>query len=240
MANGARDARREAFLNRVAARLGKPRGRRVVRPDFGPLPPQAEEQLATPAARAAAFCRALEALQGHAWRAADPSELADAVRAIVRRHGVRQAVLWDAAHPALEQVEAALGASGVTVRRWPDGGTVYAEACELGVVVAEMAVAQTGSVVLPARGGQGRSVSLLPPVLLALVDEERVVGTLTDALRAIGQRARSGDLPACVNLVTGPSRSADIEMDLSIGVHGPGAVYAVVMNGSASREADGR
>ncbi|GAB6934481.1 MAG: LUD domain-containing protein [Bacillota bacterium] len=237
MANGVRDARREAFLNRVAARLGKPRGRRVMRPDFGPLPSQAEEQLTTPAARAAAFCRALEALKGRPQRAADLSELDDAVRAIVRRHGVRQAVLWDAAHPALERVEAALCASGVTVRRWPDGGTVFAEACELGVVVAEMAVAQTGSVVLPARGGQGRSVSLLPPVLLVLVDEERIVGTLTDALRAIGRRARGGDLPACVNLVTGPSRSADIEMDLSVGVHGPGAVYAVVVGALGSSRA---
>lgn len=90
-----------------------------------------------------------------------------------------------------------------------------------GVTSAICAVAQTGSVLLSAGHGKRRMASLAPPVHIALVD--RLVPTIADAV-ALAPEATSV-------LVTGPSRTADIEGVLVNGVHGPGEVWVVLMEG---------
>jgi L-lactate dehydrogenase complex protein LldG len=105
-----------------------------------------------------------------------------------------------------------------------------AEQSRLGVVWADFALAETGSVVLCAQGGNGRAVSLLPEVLFAVFRADQLVRRMGEAFTAMSADERYSKVwPSSVNIITGPSRSADIENDLTIGIHGPGKVYAVII-----------
>jgi L-lactate dehydrogenase complex protein LldG len=106
-----------------------------------------------------------------------------------------------------------------------------AKEAELGLIVADYAVAYTGSLVVMSSEQKGRSVSLLPNVLMAVVPVERIQNRMGEVLKHIHQVHHQGyQFPAGVHFISGPSRSADIENDLTIGVHGPGVVYALIVD----------
>ena len=92
-----------------------------------------------------------------------------------------------------------------------------------GVSRAVYALADTGSVVLAASPDEPRAASLLPEVHVTLVSEDAILSGLDELFTAVG-----ADLPSSLAIVTGPSRSADIEQLLTIGVHGPGEVHVVI------------
>lgn len=105
-----------------------------------------------------------------------------------------------------------------------------AERSQLGIVWADWAIANTGTLALLARGGKGRSVSLLPGALLAIFRQDQLVTRMGEVFARIKEQyPELGDLPSSINLITGPSRSADIENDLTIGIHGPGKVHAIII-----------
>jgi L-lactate dehydrogenase complex protein LldG len=89
-------------------------------------------------------------------------------------------------------------------------------AADVGISGADAALAETGSVVISSGPGRSRLATLLPPVHVALVST-----TLLTSDLFTWTAARQGDLPANVVLVSGPSKTADIEQVLAIGVHGP-------------------
>jgi L-lactate dehydrogenase complex protein LldG len=88
---------------------------------------------------------------------------------------------------------------------------------------AAYALADTGSVVLLS-SDEPRDRSLLPWTHVTVVREETILAGLDELFDALG-----ADLPSSVAIVTGPSRSADIEQKLAVGVHGPGEVHVVIM-----------
>jgi L-lactate utilization protein LutC len=96
-----------------------------------------------------------------------------------------------------------------------------------GCVRARAAVAQTGSIVIDSRTSP-RADSLLPERCAFVVDATDIVDTPADVLRLRARWWPDG-LPSQIVLVTGPSRSADIEMTLTVGVHGPGRVHAIIV-----------
>lgn len=85
-------------------------------------------------------------------------------------------------------------------------------------------LADTGSVVLAASPEEPRARSLLPDVHVTLLREDRILPGLDELFAALG-----GDLPSALAIVSGPSRSADIEQKLAVGVHGPGEVHVVLL-----------
>jgi L-lactate dehydrogenase complex protein LldG len=92
-----------------------------------------------------------------------------------------------------------------------------------GLSKAAYALADTGSVVLAASPDEPRAASLLPEVHVTLVDENVILPGLEELFATVGD-----DLPSSLAIVTGPSRSADIEQLLTVGVHGPGEVHVVI------------
>jgi len=84
--------------------------------------------------------------------------------------------------------------------------------------------ADTGSVVLAASPEEPRANSLLPDVHVTLLREDRILPGLDELFAALG-----ADLPSALAIVTGPSRSADIEQKLAVGVHGPREVHVVLL-----------
>jgi len=85
------------------------------------------------------------------------------------------------------------------------------------------AVAETGTLVCSSEGGRAVQAGLLPSHHVAIVRRERIFDTLDDLFAAVG-----GAPPTNLTLVTGPSRTADIELTLTIGVHGPERIDIIV------------
>ena len=97
-----------------------------------------------------------------------------------------------------------------------------------GITTAQAAIAETGTLVLDSSRERNRLVSLVPPVHIAIVDASSIFQTLAEALAFIHQ---DGNISPAVTFITGPSRTADIELTLAIGVHGPQELYVIVNDG---------
>jgi L-lactate dehydrogenase complex protein LldG len=108
-------------------------------------------------------------------------------------------------------------------------GEFSREACadaEIGVTSADFALADTGTLVFLSESGESRLISLLPPKHIAIIDGSRVLSGLDELLARI---PRPADRSSSLVLVTGPSRTADIEMRLVRGVHGPGEISVILV-----------
>ncbi|MDQ2942442.1 MAG: LUD domain-containing protein, partial [Candidatus Dormibacteraeota bacterium] len=112
----------------------------------------------------------------------------------------------------------------------------------VGISGANMAIAETGTIVLITNEGNADLTTTLPPVHIALFGIDKVVATLDDAVAMLRMLPRSGTgqiMTSYVNWITGPSRSADIEQSLAIGVHGPREMHCVIIdNGREDMLAD--
>jgi L-lactate dehydrogenase complex protein LldG len=113
---------------------------------------------------------------------------------------------------------AALEAAGVRLVHSTDPGI------RGGITGCDCAIADTGTLVLSSGKGRLLSTSLLPEIHIAVVHRKQILGSLDEGLRLRAVR----DSAASV-LITGPSRTADIEMTLTIGVHGPKALVACIV-----------
>ena len=96
---------------------------------------------------------------------------------------------------------------------------------DVGVSTALFGLADTGSVVLAAAPDEPRAASLLPWTHVTRLREDRILPGLAELFEAVG-----AELPSALAIVTGPSRSADIEQKLAVGVHGPGEVHVVLLS----------
>ena len=103
------------------------------------------------------------------------------------------------------------------------------ERSDIGVTGVDYAISETGTCVIIPRAGVSRLVSLLPPVHIALVEKGQVLPSLDELFTLRRDDFVNGNLGSYMNLITGPSRSADIEYKLITGVHGPGEVHMVLI-----------
>ncbi|MCP4657444.1 MAG: lactate utilization protein [bacterium] len=98
-------------------------------------------------------------------------------------------------------------------------------AADVGISSVDYGVAETGTLALTAGPGQDRGVSLLAPIHVALLDSRDVVYELA----ALFRRVSAGGLPSALTLITGPSRTGDIELVLTVGVHGPRELHMILL-----------
>lgn len=217
------DARRR-FLSHLSERLGESRRKPV-------FPPEGEEreEKVPEEERVERFLHNLSLLGGRGVRTQGREALRRQLMEDIERERGSPLVLWK--DPFLEEVTADL--SGVERILWESGRDSAeqirdAERAKAGLVRADWGVASTGSIVLKSGKDRGRSVSLLPPVLFVVLKRENVVSETRSVWARIGETSDQG-VPACINWITGPSRSADIEGDLSIGVHGPYRVFVYLL-----------
>ena len=106
-------------------------------------------------------------------------------------------------------------------------------AADIGITGANIGIASTGTLAIVTNEGNADLVSTLPPVHIALLGVEKIVPTLdeaTEILKVLARNATGQKFSSYVNLITGPSRTADIEMDLQIGVHGPLEQHIILLD----------
>jgi L-lactate dehydrogenase complex protein LldG len=101
-------------------------------------------------------------------------------------------------------------------------------AAGMGITSVELAIAETGTLLMWSQPGQERVASLVPPVHVAIVDEAQIVPDLFDAFALLEQRGGAA-LPSNLALITGPSKTGDIELELTTGVHGPKHWHVIVI-----------
>lgn len=179
----------------------------------------------------------LEELGGHAHGPAGPDEVRGLVVELIRQQRARHVVRDGALELDAQALDRALVEAGVCLTRTDDPAlneaavrAAMAEA-DLGLTGADYGIAETGSVVLLARSGCPRLVSCLPPVHVAVLPVVRLVANLEHlvALLRVDHWEHWPAMASCVTLISGPSRTADIEQTLTIGVHGPGQVHVVLL-----------
>lgn len=223
-------ADRQEFLAYLRSRTTGNRGEyhptRAPDVAWTPGAPREGEEIPT-AGLPARFLEELDAVGGNGVLVPSLAEARDYVLDLAREKGARLLVRWDV--PALRRlgVDKKLREGGTEVVVWRDLEDFrgVAGSADIGLTTAEWAVAETGSVVVSAAPGQGRTATLLPPVHVAVVAAERVVGTVEEAIEKYAGEAP----PSNLAFHTGPSRSGDIEQSLTIGVHGPGEVHVVLV-----------
>lgn len=112
------------------------------------------------------------------------------------------------------------------------------EACataEIGITSADFALADTGSLVLLSESHESRLISLLPPIHIAVIAREKILSGLDELFTIVPQPAMRS---SAMVLVTGPSRTADIEMRLVRGVHGPGEIHVIIVEDVTTSQGD--
>lgn len=174
--------------------------------------------------RLARFCTLLERVGGRGESVADGPAAARRVAELLAERRVQRLIVSDA--PELAPLVAALPPD--LVRLSPEAPRAALFAAEAGLTTAQWGIAETGTIVLEAARERHRLASLLPDFHLALLPRSRLLGTLGEAFTRL--RAAGGDRPArTVTFVTGPSRTADIELELVVGVHGPKHLHVLVL-----------
>lgn len=96
---------------------------------------------------------------------------------------------------------------------------------DVGITSAQAGIAETGTLVLDSSAERNRLVSLVPPIHIAILNASRIYQTLGETLAAL---QRGAEVSPAITFITGPSRTADIELTLAIGVHGPQELYVVI------------
>lgn len=101
--------------------------------------------------------------------------------------------------------------------------------CDAGITSCEYLVARTGSIVLSSAQQEGRTVSVYSPVHICIAYVDQLVYDVKEGLQLIHEKY-NGEIPSMITFATGPSRTADIEKTLVVGVHGPKEVYLFLVD----------
>jgi len=105
--------------------------------------------------------------------------------------------------------------------------------CDIGITLADYAISESGTIVLYNNKIQNRNCSLIVPIHIAILQKEKIVKSIFDIISIISKDYSRLDsiykLSNCITLITGPSRTADIELILTLGVHGPKELYVLVV-----------
>jgi L-lactate dehydrogenase complex protein LldG len=191
------------------------------------------------AALIARFAAELEALSG-SFQALPAAGVADWLAACLRQRGVNEVLSWEQAGLPVPGLLAALADTGVTVvtealPHVEPGRTdalAHWEQIKVGLTGAEAVFAETGTLALRAGPGRPRLASLSVELHVAFFTADQVYASwaawLAHGGQAAGQSSALADA-SNLTLISGPSRTADIEMTLTVGVHGPREVVAVLV-----------
>jgi len=226
---------RDAFLARVrqAAEMG-----RAYRVHLNAVPENigyvgVEEDLVE------RFAAEVDEVGGQSYIVADVEGVQSTLSRLVHEAGAMSALCWE--HELLDRIGLSefLKARGIAQHSQtslaslpPDEQRRLMLGCDIGFTSCDCAIAETGTLMVCSRPGQERVASLLPPYYVTIVERRQIVADLIDAFRSLegsGFRVQGSELASNVTFITGPSKTGDIELQLTTGVHGPGRWRVIVI-----------
>jgi len=190
-------------------------------------------QSAQRAELASSFARELEEVGGNFLGVLTPAEVTNRILSLATEIGAKTVALgqgvaldMDAIGEALERADFRI------VRTVPVADTERAAMrarvadAELGIAEADFAIASTGTLAVVSTANRPSSLTLLPPASLVIVQIDRMMANLAAVLAEMGP---AGVAANRLTLITGPSRTADIEKRIVLGVHGPKSLHVIVV-----------
>ncbi|WP_338653668.1 lactate utilization protein C [Lysinibacillus sp. Y5S-8] len=228
---------RESFLANIAKQLGRSPKTELPRPTWQYQPQDRVLKEATQDELVEVLIKQCANIHTDI-KMSSTSTLPQDLQAIVDHYGGQSVITWK------DERLKDYGLSPLMTEQWPQANIeLYewnaqqpeenirqAEKANIGITISEMTLAESGTAVLFSSKNRGRSVSFLPEKSIILIPKSTIVPRMTQAARWISEKIRRGDnIASCINFITGPSNSADIEMILIVGVHGPiQATYLVI------------
>jgi L-lactate dehydrogenase complex protein LldG len=167
------------------------------------------------------FIAKAEALSAHVVQAASQQDALDYILEIVGTD--RQVLAWDEDQLPLDALHQALANKNISIADSRDGSV------RVGITGVEAALAATGSIVVSAKEGRPRSVSLLPYVHIAIVEQQQILPHFEAWIAQQSTDAASFRDSGNHVVITGASRTADIGMELVLGAHGPAELHIIVL-----------
>ncbi len=228
---------RDVFLSKIAKQLGHAPKTELTRPTWQHQP---QDRVLKDATRddlvevLAEQCKNINTTLVKTTTA----KLSDDLHQVVENYGGHSVITWK------DERFQSYGLSTLMAEQWPQANIqLYewdseqpeenirqAEKANIGITISEITLAESGTAVLFSNKDKGRSVSFLPEKSIILIPKSTIVPRMTQAARIISEKIRHGEqIASCINFITGPSNSADIEMIPVVGVHGPiKATYIVI------------
>jgi L-lactate dehydrogenase complex protein LldG len=244
-------ADRQEMLARISAALGRAKQAGAPAPLAAfsvSAKPQTDEEIADQ------FCAELEKVAGcvsridspdgvknyleHLMLKDSPAQVAVSNSAVLRGVGLREWITARGSNvtPSLKEfasinktgpdLKAVAGATGELALMESYKRALMS--ADIGVTAADYAIADTGTIVLIAGDEQHRLISLVPPVHVCLIEQNRIVASLQDLLAQTAIEFHKKNPPLAIVFITGPSRTADIELSLTLGVHGPRELHVLL------------
>ena len=227
---------RETFLKNLAEQLGRTQRTEVESPVYSVQPQERVFQGATQdelVDKLEEQCNVIHT----SFTRTNLDGLGETLRTVLKSYDVTKVV--GAGGPRIEgtglrNLYREIQSEGYDVHLWDENkgqeNITFAEQAGAGIVFSDITLAESGTVTLFNDRYNGRSISLLPETFIAIVPKSTLVPRMTQASQLIHEEEKKGNpVSSCVSFITGPSNSADIEMNLIVGVHGPvKATYIVV------------
>jgi L-lactate dehydrogenase complex protein LldG len=181
------------------------------------------------------FALEVTAVGGEAFVVSDLRAAREQLAQLLSQLQARSAVCWQ--HELLARLELSdlVAAGGIAAHDYGRLEPMSAAerrqlllACDVGITSCDCGIAETGTLMMCAKPGQERVASLLPPTHIAIIERQQIVPDLIDAFQRLTD-GTTGELPSNVTFITGPSKTGDIELQLTTGVHGPGKWLVIVI-----------
>jgi L-lactate dehydrogenase complex protein LldG len=239
---------RQTMLTRISAALG--RAGSTVEPE--PLPAFSFGAPWGAGGDLEEFCRELERVGGRVRRVRSRAEILAGVEELLAREAGGPVAVSDGRLLHELGVRGRVEASGREVipafKEYAAGrkdGSMWGLSesykrellgARVGITSADYGIADTGTVVLVSTAEQHRLTSLVPPVHVCVLDAGRVAGSLPELLARVEADSDECWPPPAMTFITGPSRTADIEHTITLGVHGPNALHLFLYERTPERE----
>jgi L-lactate dehydrogenase complex protein LldG len=188
------------------------------------------------------FTTELRALSGQVYPVADDAAAVAQIGTLLAEKGATQVITWDMGQIGLAGLAQLLAARRITLAEANIHGKAHKQRLQdldpatVCISGAEAGIAESGSLLLRHGPGRPRLASLLAPYHIALLRSSQLVRGLGQALALVRARYGSETFTHTSNLtlITGPSRTADIEMTLSLGIHGPQEIHVLLITGGST------
>ncbi|MEC1522853.1 lactate utilization protein C [Neobacillus niacini] len=230
---------RDSFLNQIASQLGRPRiSTKIERPAWRFRPQDEVLKGATQDELVEVLAEQCKKIHTSMYTT-DLKDLSSTLHEVVTSYGGGPIVTWK------DERFLQWGLDPLLKTQWPSQDfDVYewdyikgpenitkAEKANVGITISEITLAESGTVVLFSDQDKGRTVSFLPATYIALIPKSTLVPRMTQAAQKMREvHEKTGHVASCINFITGPSNSADIELNLVVGVHGPVKASYIVIN----------